>query len=110
LSAAITMTTSPASTSHLPILPSRPQPATTRPSGTTLAGALVARSANRYRGWGDVVIFAAGTGARIGEVSGCQVGDIDTTSWTWTIPRRTTPGPGGLTDKGTKSKRPARFR
>src|ERR1700737_414353 len=35
-----------------------------------LADALVARSADRYRGWGDAVIFEACTAARIGEVSG----------------------------------------
>jgi integrase len=72
---------------------------------TELADALVARSANRYRGWGDVVIFAACTGARIGEVSGCRIGDIDTHDWTWTVRRQTTPSPGGLADKGTKGKR-----
>ncbi|WUA05698.1 hypothetical protein OG225_26205 [Nocardia sp. NBC_01377] len=40
----------------------------------TLADALVNRSADQYRGWGDVVIFAACTASRIGEVSGCRVG------------------------------------
>jgi hypothetical protein len=34
-----------------------------------LAAALVARSADHFEGWGDVVIFAACTAARIGEVS-----------------------------------------
>jgi integrase len=74
---------------------------------TTLADALVARSSREYRGWGDVVLFAAATAARIGEVSGCRVGDIDTASWTWTwtVRRQTTPSPGGLVDKGTKGKR-----
>jgi integrase len=61
--------------------------------------------ADNYQGWGDVVIFAACTGARIGEVSGCRVGDINTKEWTWTVRRQTTPGPGGLVDKGTKGKR-----
>lgn len=70
-----------------------------------LADALVARSHNQYEGWGDVVIFAACTAARIGEVSGCRVRDIDTTEWKWTIRRQTTTGPGGLVDKGTKGKR-----
>ncbi|EHR50570.1 site-specific recombinase XerD [Saccharomonospora marina XMU15] len=75
-----------------------------------LADALVARSAdkfgrNPYPGWGHVVIFAACTAARIGEVSGCRVGDIDTDTWTWTVRRQTTTGPGGLIDKGTKGKR-----
>ncbi|MFJ4914936.1 hypothetical protein [Streptomyces sp. NPDC088726] len=32
-----------------------------------------------YQGWGEVVLFAACTAARIGEVAGCRVGDIDTT-------------------------------
>lgn len=70
-----------------------------------LADALVAASHDQYRGWGDVVLFAASTAARIGEVSGCRVGDIDTTRWIWTVRRQTTPAPGGLTDKGTKGKR-----
>ncbi|WP_327399719.1 site-specific integrase [Streptomyces sp. NBC_01288] len=70
-----------------------------------LAEALVAASSNQYRGWGDVVLFAASTAARIGEVSGCRVGDIDTSQWIWTVRRQTTPAPGGLTDKGTKGKR-----
>jgi integrase len=70
-----------------------------------LANALVARSADRFGGWGDITIFAACTAARIGEVSGCRVGDIDTRSWLWTVRRQTTPSPGGLVDKGTKGKR-----
>lgn len=70
-----------------------------------LAEALVAASYDNYRGWGDVVLFAASTAARIGEVSGCRVGDIDTTNWIWTVRRQTTPAPGGLVDKGTKGKR-----
>lgn len=78
------------------------------PDWTTLvqlADALVARSADHFRGWGDVVVFAACTGARIGEVSGCRIGDINTDDWTWTVRRQTTPSPGGLADKGTKGKR-----
>jgi integrase len=65
----------------------------------------VAASHDQYRGWGDVVVFAARTAARIGEVSGCRVQDIDTAQWIWTVRRQTTPAPGGLTDKGTKGKR-----
>lgn len=72
---------------------------------TRLADVLVARSAGEYQGWGDVVIFAACTAARIGEVSGCRVKDIDTTDWTWNVRRQTTTAPGGLIDKGTKGKR-----
>jgi integrase len=72
---------------------------------TTLADALVARSADHFSGWGHVAIFAACTAARIGEVSGVRVGDIDTSSWTWTVRRQTTPAPGGVIDKGTKGKR-----
>lgn len=75
---------------------------------TRLADALVARSTNHYPGWGDVVLFAACTGARIGEVSGCRTSDIDTESWLWTVRRQTTPSPGGLADKGTKGKRARR--
>jgi integrase len=70
-----------------------------------LAAALVARSADHFEGWGDVVIFAACTAARIGEVSGVRRADIDRDAWTWTVRRQTTPGPGGLIDKGTKGKR-----
>jgi len=72
---------------------------------TTLADALSAHSLGRYAGWGDVVIFAACTAARIGEVSGVRAGDIDRETWMWTIRRQTTTGPGGLIDKGTKGKR-----
>lgn len=68
-----------------------------------LAKALVARSYGEYRGWGDVVTFAASTAARIGEVSGVRVKDTD--NWIWTVRRQTTPAPGGLVDKGTKGKR-----
>ncbi|MBF6288716.1 site-specific integrase [Nocardia cyriacigeorgica] len=59
----------------------------------------------QYQGWGDVVIFAACTASRIGEVSGCRVGDIDTENWTWRVRRQTTPSPGGMEDKGTKGNR-----
>lgn len=69
------------------------------------ADALVAASHGQYRCWGDVVVLAACTAARIGEVSGCRLGDIDTAEWIWTVRRQTTPAPGGLTDKGTKGKR-----
>ncbi|MEU2835252.1 site-specific integrase [Streptomyces lavendulae] len=70
-----------------------------------LAKALVARSHGEYQGWGDVVTFAASTSARIGEVSGVRVKDIDTDNWIWTLRRQTTPAPGGLVDKATKGKR-----
>jgi len=70
-----------------------------------LATALVERSADKYAGWGDVVIFMACTAARIGEVSGVRAGDINPETWTWTVRRQTTPAPGGLIDKGTKGKR-----
>jgi integrase len=70
-----------------------------------LATALVARSADNFPGWGEVVTFAAVTAARIGEVSGCRVGDINADTWHWTVRRQTTPSPGGLADKGTKGKR-----
>ncbi len=72
---------------------------------TRLADALVARSHDTYAGWGRVVLFAACTAARIGEVSGCRVGDLNTDTWTWTVRRQTTTAPGGLVDKGTKGKR-----
>ncbi|MEC3976258.1 tyrosine-type recombinase/integrase [Amycolatopsis sp. H20-H5] len=70
-----------------------------------LASALVEESHGRYRGWGDVVMFAGATGARIGEISGCRVKDIDRTQWIWKVRRQTTPSPGGLLDKATKGKR-----
>jgi hypothetical protein len=69
------------------------------------ANALVERSSDRYVGWGDVVLFAVCTAARIGEVSGCRVGDINRADWTWMVRRQTTTGPGGLVDKGTKGRR-----
>jgi integrase len=71
----------------------------------TLADALVASSFDCYQGWADIVIFTAVTAARIGEVSGCRIGDINIHDWTWTVRRQTTPSPGGLVDKGTKGKR-----
>ncbi|MFG2824913.1 tyrosine-type recombinase/integrase [Kitasatospora sp. NPDC048365] len=70
-----------------------------------LATALVERSAGEYAGWGDVVRFAACTASRIGEVSGVRAKDIDSKTWMWDLCRQTTPGPGGLMDKGTKGKR-----
>ncbi|GAA2255863.1 site-specific integrase [Kitasatospora cystarginea] len=70
-----------------------------------LADGLVAASFNQYDGWGDIVRFAGGTGARIGEVSGVRAGDIDTDNWIWRVCRQTTTAPGGLIDKGTKGKR-----
>lgn len=70
-----------------------------------LADALVARSADPFVGWGNVVIFAACTAARIGEVAGARVRDVETDSWTWTVRRQTTPSPGGVVDKATKGKR-----
>ncbi|GGV37176.1 integrase [Kitasatospora herbaricolor] len=70
-----------------------------------LATALVERSADQYPGWGDVVRFAACTATRIGEVSGVRAKDINRTTWMWDLCRQTTPGPGGLLDKGTKGKR-----
>ena len=72
---------------------------------TRLAAAVVEQSADKYPGWGEVVIFAACTAARIGEVSGVRKGDIDRDRWIWTVRRQTTPGPGGLIDKATKGKR-----
>jgi integrase len=75
------------------------------PTLLRLAQALVDRSHGHYPGWGEVVVFAAATAARIGGVSGVRVSDIDTRTWIWTVRRRTTPAPGGLTDKNTKGKR-----
>lgn len=72
---------------------------------TGLAATLVERSADAYRGWGDIVIFAACTATRIGEVSGVRVRHIDTNRWIWTVRGQTTPAPGGMVDKGTKGKR-----
>jgi integrase len=71
----------------------------------TLANALVQRSAGHYETWGEAVIFAACTAARIGEVSGIRAGDVDRVAWMWTVRRQTTTAPGGLVDKGTKGKR-----
>jgi integrase len=71
------------------------------PTLVALADALVVNSADQYQGWGDAVIFEACTAARIGEVSGSLVRDIDTTDWIWTVCRQTTPSPGELKDGGT---------
>ncbi|MFI2557176.1 tyrosine-type recombinase/integrase [Nocardia farcinica] len=49
-----------------------------------------------------MVIFAACTASRIGEVSGCRVRGIDTQTWTWCVRRQTTSSSGGMEDKGTK--------
>ncbi|WP_042430217.1 tyrosine-type recombinase/integrase [Streptacidiphilus anmyonensis] len=70
-----------------------------------LADSLVERSADQFPGWGDVVKFEACTATRIGEVSGVRACDIDPKTWIWDLCRQTTPGPGGLIDKGTKGKR-----
>jgi integrase len=70
-----------------------------------LAAALTARSAGHYPGWADVIEFTACTAARIGETSGVRRADIDPKTWIWNVRRQTTPGPGGLIDKGTKGKR-----
>jgi hypothetical protein len=68
-----------------------------------LADALVARSADRYQGWGDAVIFETCIAARIGEVSGCLVRDIN--SLAWQAGGRTNHGirrrPGGQEHQGT---------
>lgn len=58
-----------------------------------LADALTDASHDRYPGWGHAVIFAACTGARIGEVSGVRISDIDTGRWIWHARRQTTPPP-----------------
>ncbi|WP_246460373.1 tyrosine-type recombinase/integrase [Streptomyces himalayensis] len=69
-----------------------------------LANALTAAAHHHYPGWGQAVIFAACTGARIGEMSGVLVRDIDRHHWIWNARRQTTPAPGGLADKSTKGK------
>ncbi|MEU1949024.1 hypothetical protein ABZ554_42860 [Streptomyces sp. NPDC020125] len=66
---------------------------------TALSDALVQGSYDQYAGWGSVVVFAACTAARISEVSGIRVKDIDPVNWVWTpdaIPRHgCSPGPTG---------------
>ncbi|MFF0724362.1 tyrosine-type recombinase/integrase [Streptomyces sp. NPDC004134] len=69
-----------------------------------LASAPAEASFQQFAGWGDVVLFGACTAARIGEVSGVRVRDIDPVNWIWTVRRQTTPAPGGLIDKSTKGK------
>ncbi|MFJ1677941.1 tyrosine-type recombinase/integrase [Streptomyces sp. NPDC088251] len=75
------------------------------PTLLRLAQALTDRSHDHYRGWREVVVFAAATAAGIGKVSGVRACYIDTENWIWTVRRQTTPAPGGLTDKNTKGKR-----
>lgn len=77
-----------------------------------LADGLVAASADgrtkdkkTYPGWGEIVVFAACTATRIGEVSGVRIKDIDTEHWIWKLVRQTTPGPACLQDKNPKSER-----
>jgi integrase len=72
-----------------------------------LAAALVARSADQYPGWGDAVTFAACTAARIGEVSGARLKDIDLTNWIWTVRRQTAPPPAASPTRTPKAKSPA---
>lgn len=72
---------------------------------TELAAALIEASTDKYPGWGDMVIFAACTAARIGEVSGVRARHIDSKRWIWMVRGQTTPAPGGMVDKGTKGKR-----
>lgn len=74
-----------------------------------LAKDLVARSYGRYQGWGDVVTFAASTAARIGEVSGVRVKDIDTDNWIWTVRRQTTPAQAGSSTRPPRESAPARY-
>ncbi|MEV6423713.1 hypothetical protein [Streptomyces sp. NPDC051662] len=55
------------------------------PTLLRLAQTLIDRSHGRYQGWGEVVVFASATAARIGEVSGVRVADIDNHTWIWTV-------------------------
>ncbi|WP_338674128.1 hypothetical protein V1460_14460 [Streptomyces sp. SCSIO 30461] len=73
------------------------------------ADALVCASHDGYQCGGEVALSAACTSARIGEVSGCRIGDSDTTNWIRTVRRQTTSAPGGLVDKATKGKRARRM-
>jgi integrase len=63
---------------------------------------VVGASNERLGGWGEVVQYTA---ARIGEVFGVPVHDIDRDAWTWEGCRQTAPAQGGLIDKGTMGKR-----
>lgn len=80
------------------------------PALQELATALVARSHDQYAGWGEVVVFAACTAARIGEVSGVRVKDIDTMNWIWTVRRQTTPPPAAWPTRTPKARPPAASR
>jgi hypothetical protein len=73
---------------------------------TRLTAALVERSTGQFAGWGDVVIFAACTAARIGGVSGVRAGDIDPHAWMWTVRRQTTPGPAGCSTTAPRASAP----
>ena len=70
-----------------------------------LAAALVARSADQFPGWGDVV--SSPRAPRLASVRRQEYGAATSTlpTWTWNVRRQTTPGPGGVIDKGTKGKR-----
>lgn len=58
--------------------------------------------------YGDFVLISALLAARISEVSGLQVGDVDWERQLVTISRQHFPGAGGLCVKSTKSRRPRR--
>lgn len=70
-----------------------------------LCSLVLARTGAPGQVWVDVIMAMAMTGARIGEISGMRLGDLDLQEWEWTIRRQTTPSPGGVADKQTKSKR-----
>ena len=70
-----------------------------------LAAALVARSADHFDGWGDVITFAACTAAGLAKYLVFGVPTLTAIRGLGTIRRQTTPSPGGLIDKGTKGKR-----
>ena len=66
-----------------------------------LADVLVARSSGTFQGWGEIVTFCAVTAARIGEVSGCRVGDIETfTVRLQSCSSPTSPGAASPTESG----------
>lgn len=66
---------------------------------------IAAACAEIHQCYADHVILSALLAARISEVSGLAVGDVDWTSKLVTIERQCFPGSGGLTVKPTKSRR-----
>ncbi|WP_166354298.1 tyrosine-type recombinase/integrase [Phytoactinopolyspora limicola] len=68
-----------------------------------LVAALIEKG--HHQSWGDTATLLATTAARISEIAGLRVGDIDWKQMLINIERQTYPGRGGLVTKPTKGRR-----